>query len=61
VVASVVECKSISKQFRSKMHRKPCIVSGSCGKGKVVLCGPHPECTAGLEDFTWSLIRSVLE
>lgn len=60
IIASVVECSSLPKQFRSKMHRKPCIVEGSFGRGRVVLCGPHPEHTDGLEDFTWSLFEKVL-
>lgn len=59
VVASVTECSALPKQFRSKMHRKPCIIKGTHGKGRVLLCGPHPEHTDGLEEFSWSLFEGV--
>ena len=31
------------------MVNSPALVSGVCGKGRVILCSPHPEQTAGLE------------
>ncbi len=40
-----------------KMKRKSTIIRGRYGRGKVVLCGPHPEQTEGLEEFTWKLIE----
>jgi glutamine amidotransferase-like uncharacterized protein len=44
----------------SKMRGKSAIVTGRVGKGRVRLCGPHPEHTEGLEDYTVSLLRMVL-
>lgn len=60
VVASVVDCTQLPKPCRSKIHRKPCIIQGTYGRGRVLLCGPHPEHTDGLEDFTWKLFERVL-
>jgi hypothetical protein len=46
-------------RVRSKMRAKPCIVRTVYGLGRVVLCGPHPEHTVGLEDWTWELLLSA--
>lgn len=48
------------KKVRTKMMKKVAIVSGLCGNGRVILCGPHPEATEGLEDYTLSLITSAM-
>jgi glutamine amidotransferase-like uncharacterized protein len=57
VIGVVTECSAMPKQFRSKMIRKSCIVAGKFGKGHVVLCGPHPEVSKELDEFTWSLFE----
>lgn len=44
---------------RGKMREKPCIVRGKHGRGHVLLCGPHPERTDGLEEWTYQLLLSV--
>lgn len=44
---------------RNKMRAKPCIIQTSYGRGRVVLCGPHPEHTQGLEEWTWELLLSA--
>ncbi len=62
IIGCVVECSQIKKvQFRSKMMRKAAIVQGRFGKGNVILCGPHPEATPGLENFTWKLIEKLFD
>lgn len=60
VVASVSECNSMPKRFRSTMIRKACIIAGKFGLGNVVLCGPHPEVTETLDEFTWGLFEIAL-
>ncbi len=46
------ESPSAKKSLTAKFKRKSCIVQ----QGRCVAVGPHPECTAGLEDLTWSLV-----
>jgi glutamine amidotransferase-like uncharacterized protein len=41
------------------MNGKASIISGMYGQGKVVLVGPHPEQTKGLEEDTFRLISST--
>jgi len=48
------------KSKAAKMRRKATIISGKYGQGNVILCGPHPEQTIGLEDFTWKMIARAL-
>jgi len=59
VVAVIVKGTG-SNKVAKKMVGLATIVRGKCGKGSVVLCGPHPEQTKGLQDFTWELISSVV-
>lgn len=47
------ESATAKKSLSAKFKRKSCIVQ----QGRCVAVGPHPECTAGLEDLTWSLIQ----
>ena len=35
----------------------PAIAYGEFGKGRVVICSPHPELTPNLHDFVWKLTR----
>ena len=42
------------------MRRRATVLAGKFGRGNVVLCGPHPEQTAGLQDFTWRMICAAL-
>jgi hypothetical protein len=37
----------------------PAIVRGACGKGKVIVSSPHPEQTAGLEQWVEQAVRAV--
>lgn len=39
-----------------KLIGKACILKSKYGKGNVVVCGPHPEQTKGLEKLTYKLI-----
>jgi glutamine amidotransferase-like uncharacterized protein len=41
------------------MLDSPAIVAGECGKGRVLCIGPHPEQTAGLEEFVPRAVRWV--
>lgn len=41
-----------------RLVRKVAIVAGEFGKGKVILCGPHPE--ASLDEITWTLLIAPL-
>lgn len=45
--------------FENFMNKKLSIIGGTYGKGKVILCGPHPETTPNLENFACQLITSV--
>jgi len=47
------------KAKSAKMRRKATILKGKFGRGHVVLCGPHPEQTVGLEEFTWNMIAAA--
>ena len=58
-VIEEAEGESLCK-VKSKMRKKACIVKGNFGKGTVILSGPHPEATEGLEDFTFSLIMQSM-
>jgi len=42
------------------MRSKSTIIYGKYGQGTVVLCGPHPEQTTGLEEFTWQMILKAI-
>eukprot|EP01084_Bolivina_argentea_P207636 354224_1 len=48
------------KPHHKEMNNKACIIGGHYNKGKVVLCGPHPEQTLDLSGFTLKLLKSVL-
>lgn len=41
------------------MVNSPAIVSGTCGKGRVLVSSPHPEQTEGLEHFVPKAVRWV--
>lgn len=56
VLAKALEVSDELRAVRSKMRGKPVIVESCYGAGTVVLCGPHPEHTEGLEDYTWNLL-----
>ena len=43
-----------------KLLGQSCILKSKYGKGTVVVCGPHPEQTNGLENFTYEIIRMAL-
>lgn len=38
------------------MLGKSCLLRSKYGKGYVVVCGPHPEVSQDLVDFTYQLI-----
>jgi glutamine amidotransferase-like uncharacterized protein len=44
---------------KGAMVNTPAIVSGSCGKGRVMISGPHPEQTAGMEKFVERAVKWV--
>ncbi len=39
------------------MVNSPAIVRGTCGKGRVITSSPHPEQTAGMEEFIQHAVR----
>lgn len=49
-----------AEEYRKFVEGKSAIVGGNFGNGRVVLCGPHPETTSGLEDLTLEILLSVL-
>jgi len=51
---------SIKKRVNRVMLNTAAIISAKYGKGMVVLCGPHPEQTVGLEYFTLQMILSAM-
>jgi glutamine amidotransferase-like uncharacterized protein len=63
--AGVVSVATLTDPFTGnlpacKMRKKSAVVLGTLGRGRVLLCGPHPEHTAGLEDVTAALVRMAL-
>jgi len=49
------------KAQRNGMENKATIVAGDCGKGKVVLCGVHPEKDLpNLSKVLWNLLQGVI-
>ena len=50
----------IKQGINDKMKNKAAIICGKYGKGKVLLCGPHPEQTKELKQFTLNLLTCVL-
>lgn len=56
-IATAQDVSNSLSKVRSKMRCKPVIVK----QGHIVLCGPHPEHTDGLEDYTWALIMQCVE
>ena len=60
VVATAVDVSNDLSKVRSKMRNKPMIVESTFGAGHVVLCGPHPEHTDGLQEWTWRLISRCI-
>ena len=49
--------RKLPARVRSQMRRRSAVVR--CGR--VVACGPHPECTRGAEALTVQLLRLTLE
>jgi hypothetical protein len=43
------------------MIDSPAIVAGAFGQGRVVCFSPHPEQTAGCEEFVWQAIGAAAE
>ncbi|CAF1023149.1 unnamed protein product [Didymodactylos carnosus] len=56
VIGHVTELYGINLRT---MIGKAAIIKSSYGCGSVVLCGPHPETTEGLEQFTFNLIMEA--
>eukprot|EP01006_Ploeotia_vitrea_P007368 TRINITY_DN16848_c0_g1_i1.p1 TRINITY_DN16848_c0_g1~~TRINITY_DN16848_c0_g1_i1.p1 ORF type:complete len:276 (-),score=20.15 TRINITY_DN16848_c0_g1_i1:138-926(-) len=56
-VTPVVTIQNIPQGFPKPMRGMAAVVTGMCGNGRVVLCGPHPEQTPALESFVHNMIK----
>lgn len=51
---------SFHKSTANKMKGLAAIIRSRCERGSVLLCGPHPESTDGMEDYTWHMIEDTI-